>query len=94
MPSPPPDTVRAMKDRQRNIAIVGIAVVGCAVALSVGALAGDEDDERPTLSALEAACQMIADGDTAVEAFDILRDLDVPELTASRAVNRAIAGDC
>jgi hypothetical protein len=37
---------------------------------------------------------MLADGDTATRAFDILRDLDVPELTASRAVNRAIAGDC
>jgi hypothetical protein len=43
---------------------------------------------------LEAACQMLADGDTAVEAYDILLDLDVAPVTASRAVNRAIAGDC
>jgi hypothetical protein len=82
-----------MRDRQRNIALVGIAAVGCAVALSVGALAEDGED-APDLSPLDAACEMLADGDTAGEAFDILRDLDVPELTASRAVNRAIAGEC
>jgi hypothetical protein len=83
-----------MKNRQRNAAIVGIAVVGCAVALSVSAMADDIEDEKPTLSALQAACQMLADGDTAVEVYDILIDLDVAPVTASRAVNRAIAGDC
>jgi hypothetical protein len=37
---------------------------------------------------------MLEDGDTAVEAFDVLVDLDVPEVEASRAVNEAIADGC
>jgi hypothetical protein len=81
-------------DRRMKIGMGGLAVV--AAAAVGGQLASSDDDDTPPrqLTALEAACQMIADGDTAVEAYDILLDLDVPAITASRAVNRAIAGEC
>jgi hypothetical protein len=77
-----------------KIGIGVLAVVAAATVVSQSTGSDNPDPAPRRLSALEAACEMIADGDTAVEAFDILRDLDVPELTASRAVNRAIAGDC
>jgi hypothetical protein len=76
---------------------VGIGVLAVVAAATVGSqLAGGEDNDAPSrqLSPLEAACQMLADGDTAGEVFDILVGLDVPELAASRAANRAIAGEC
>jgi hypothetical protein len=73
---------------------VGVLVALLTVGMIVIAEGNDDDPPPRQLTALEAACGMLADGDTAGEAFDILRDLDVPELTASRAVNRAIAGEC
>lgn len=79
---------------RRNITF-GVACVAAVGAYAIGSNSSDDDDvPGRQLSPTEAACEMIADGDTAVEAFDVLVGLDVPELTASRAVNRAIAGDC
>jgi hypothetical protein len=75
-----------------KVALVVVAAVG---GLGLAALPDAEDnDTDPTLTAREAACQMLNDGDTAVEAFDVLVDLDVSELDASRAVNEAMADGC
>ncbi len=69
------------------------AVMGAAALL---APADEDEDREPAkqLTAYEAACGMLEDGDTPVEAFDILVGLDVSELTASRAVNEATANGC
>jgi hypothetical protein len=72
---------------------LGALVVVAGVTIGTQFAEGDEK-KAPTRTPTEAACQMLADGDTAVEAYDILLDLDVAPVTASRAVNRAIAGDC
>jgi hypothetical protein len=75
----------------------GIGALVVVAALTVaGQLAdgGDSDPPERHLTPTEAACEMIADGDTAEEAYNILLGLDVRPTTASRAVNRAIAGDC
>jgi hypothetical protein len=81
-------------DRGMKIGIGGLVVVGALAA--IGQLAGDDGDEGPgrQLTPTAAACQMLADGDTAEEAYDVLLDLDIRPTTASRAVNRAVAGDC
>jgi hypothetical protein len=75
----------------------GIGALVVVAALTVaGQMTGGGDDDTPDrqLTPTAAACEMIADGDTAEEAYDILLELDVRPTTASRAVNRAIAGDC
>jgi hypothetical protein len=78
----------------RNAIILCVACAGT----YVGAVALAEPDEPADTNTYstptEAACDMLEDGDTAVEAFDILVGLDVSELTASRAVNEAMANGC
>ncbi len=74
-------------------------IAALAVAVVVGTVVGDDEDDEPAstgrkLTPTEAACEMLADGDTATEAFDILVELGTPEMAASRAVNRAIADGC
>ncbi len=73
------------------LAVLAVA----AVVVPIVVLDGDtEPAPARRLTPTEAACEMLADGDTAVEAFDILIELGTPELVASRAVNRAIADGC
>ncbi len=75
-------------------------IAALAVAVVVGTVVGDDSDDEPApttgrkLTPTEAACEMLADSDTATEAFDILIELGTPEMAASRAVNRAIADGC
>jgi hypothetical protein len=75
---------------------IGVGVLVALLTVGMIVVAEDNDDDPPPrqLSTLEAACGMLADGDTAEEAYDILLGLDVAPVTASRAVNRAIAGEC
>ena len=81
---------------RENWKVLAVAAVGiAAVAGAQAVFPEDEPDEREATSTpYEAACRMLEDGDSAVEAFDILVGLDVPELAASRAVNQATANGC
>jgi hypothetical protein len=78
-----------------GVAIGGVVLVGAALNASAN---GDTDK----LSALEVACEAMADGDTPDQAYELIVNLseDKPytvenaELMARTAVDRALAGDC
>ena len=75
--------------------LLAVIVVFGGIALTTVVTAdGGGNDDDGTSTPYEAACRMLEDGDSAVEAFDILVGLDVPELAASRAVNQATANGC
>lgn len=78
--------------------ILRIIGVGLAVILGLGfALRAAQDDDNNgggSSTPYEAACDMLNDGDTRQEAFDVLVGLDVTELAASRAVNEAANNGC
>jgi hypothetical protein len=80
----------------RNLPWKWIGVAALLALFTIGAVGNaiDDDSPSPRRTSTEAACEMIADGDTAEEAYNILLGLDVRPTTASRAVNRAVAGDC
>lgn len=83
--------------RLDKAAFIGVVVLTVGIGVAVVATDDDENNEpnRDGQSTpYEAACDMLEDGDTAVEAFDILVEFDVTELEASRAVNEAIADGC
>jgi hypothetical protein len=83
-----------MQTRYKMIGVGAIAVVFAAAAWSDAPGSNDDDPPSRSVTPSAAACEMIADGDTAEEAYDILLGLEVRPAAALRAVNRAIAGDC
>jgi hypothetical protein len=77
-----------------RVILFGVAAVVAGIAAGVAYTTDGGDDDEPGATPKVQACRMLEDGDTAVEAFDILVDLDVTELDASRAVNEAMADGC
>jgi hypothetical protein len=77
-----------------RVIVFGVVTVIAGVAAGVAYTADSGDDDGPGSTPKVQACRMLEDGDTAVEAFDILVGLDVSEVEASRAVNEAIADGC
>jgi hypothetical protein len=75
-----------------RVIVFGVVTVVAGVAAGVAYTTGDSDEPGSTPKV--QACRMLEDGDTAVEAFDVLVGLDVSEVEASRAVNEAIADGC
>jgi hypothetical protein len=55
---------------------LGIGALVVVAGVTIGTQFVEGDEPRPTQTPTEAACGMLADGDTAVEAYDILLDLD------------------
>jgi hypothetical protein len=82
-----------MQTRYKMIGAGALAVVFAAAALTDG---NDQDGDLPSphLTPVEAVCEMLADGDTAEEAYDVLLELDMAPAVASRAVGQATSGDC
>jgi hypothetical protein len=102
----PPRPITFTRRRRRKIptwgwVAIGVAVVGGGV--GVNALAGAKHESNaPSLTATEAACKMLREGDSPDRVYDVLRDLmdddsySVPneDLAARVAINRARAQGC
>jgi hypothetical protein len=79
----------------KNSTVVALIAGAIVAGLGVAVVLPDSDDgPNQQRTPREAACRMLGEGDSATRAFDVLVDLDIPELAASRAVNEAIADGC
>jgi hypothetical protein len=77
-----------------RVILFGVVTVVAGIAAGVAYTTDSGDDDEPGATPKVQACRMLEDGDTAVEAFDVLVNLDVSEVDASRAVNEAMADGC
>lgn len=84
--------------------VLGVGVLVVVGGLTAAGQMTKDDDDSPSrrISALEAACDLLADGETPDGAYavlvDVLEDKSYsvpnPEATARTSVDRAVAGEC